>query len=63
MDEELIQKFRDKGVKVRFINGEPVFNPYDVGKILGMTKNEIKKAIEEMDDEYKVLLPNKEESL
>ena len=46
-------------VKTMKIDGETVYNPYDVGKVLGMTTKEIDELLEDMDDKHKVAIPNK----
>lgn len=40
------------------LNGEPLFNPYSVGKCLGLGKSSVRNHLTEMDDSERVLIKN-----
>lgn len=40
------------------LNGEPLFNPYTIGECLEMTPDAVKKFVQRMSDNKKVLLKN-----
>ena len=58
-----IFEFENKTVECFFLDDEPLFNPYDVGKCLGMSEATVKFHLADMDEDEKIILENSEVGL
>lgn len=50
--------YNEENVLLNWLNGEPLFNPRDVGKCLEMPERTVKDYISRMNDKQKVELTN-----
>jgi prophage antirepressor-like protein len=53
-----IFEFEKHDVETVFLNGEPLFNPLDVGKCLGMVEGSIRNFISRMDEDERIKIRN-----
>ena len=58
MDEGIRFEFKHENVETILLNGEPLFNPYHVGKCLNLEKTTVRDHISEMDVDERVLVKN-----
>lgn len=53
-----IFEYEHRNVEIIFLNDEPLFNPYDIGACLDISKSTIRDHLVEMDDKERILVKN-----
>ncbi len=51
--------FQDNEIRTVIYNGEPLFDAFDIGKILGLNAYGIKSVLRQMNDNQRIVLTNK----
>lgn len=57
-NEIAILEFEKEQIECIMLNDKPLFNPYDIGKCLGLKNTTIRDHLSEMDEEERILLTN-----